>query len=68
MKSFDVYKESKKIYDIYTNSYNRACILANALFPEASNIKIVQKKKDNICSGCKERLDNKNKCSCWNFS
>ena len=68
MESFDIFKEDKKIYNISTHNYTRACLLVKNLFPNNNNIKIVQKKKDNICSGCKEILDSKVKCSCWNFS
>ena len=67
MESFEIHKQGEKIYNIYTNSYKRASFLAKTLFPTDLDVEIVKTKKDEKCSGCKEKIDYKNKCSCWNF-
>jgi len=58
---------TKNISTIYANSYTRATILANTLYPNKEII-IEKPKKSGTCPGCNDEINLNTKCSCWGYS
>jgi hypothetical protein len=69
MYKYTIYKKKQNIGYIFANSYKRALVLANTVYPE-QNIPIKEYKRHNpdICLVCKEIKNNKLQCSCWGYS